>query len=417
MDSVSRREFLTAMGMSIAAGGLAGLSVSEAMAQPIEKLAENIPNVILGRTGFETKRLGLGTMFYLIGGVPGGLSDKESDHLLNTAIDLKINVFETGRAYKDAEKRIGRIVPRRRDEIFLSSKTYKRTKKGMLRDIEVSLANLGTDHLDLYMLHDCSSLMEYERAMKKDGAMEGLKQAQKEGKIRFIGITGHSCQAHMTAMRSGEFDVFLLPYNAVSREFERALDLGAKLNCGILCMKPLGFGFQTKYKEEDPLELHETLTDEESLRFVMSHPGVTVPIPGSSTPEYLKRNIALASTFTPLSQDERKNIIARADRITGGICGLCEDKACEKACPNQIPVSTLLSNLQMSQRFYYDSRVLGDQYQVLAHDYLDCDDCGDCEKACPNKFETRSYMKKAHNLFHENRARAMALNTHWGDVR
>jgi hypothetical protein len=79
MDTISRRDFLTTMGMTIAAGGLAGLSMNEAMAQPIENLAEHIPTVTLGRTGFQTKRLGLGTMWYMMGGKPGGITDRESD--------------------------------------------------------------------------------------------------------------------------------------------------------------------------------------------------------------------------------------------------------------------------------------------------------------------------------------------------
>ena len=70
--------------------------------------------------------------------------------------------------------------------------------------------------------------MDYENIMKPDGAYEGLKQAQKEGKIRFIGITSHSCPVSMYAVRSGLFDTHLIAYNIVGREFERCIQLAAK---------------------------------------------------------------------------------------------------------------------------------------------------------------------------------------------
>ena len=125
MEALSRRKFLSSVGMTIAAGGLAGMSIREALAQPIEKVAENVPSVIYGRTGFKTKIIGFGTLFYTIPDAQDGfLSEKESDRLINTTLDLGINLIETGLVYKDGEDKLGRVLPkRRREEIFLSSKS------------------------------------------------------------------------------------------------------------------------------------------------------------------------------------------------------------------------------------------------------------------------------------------------------
>ncbi len=402
MVNLSRRNFLSSMGMTIAAGGLAGMNLSEAMAQPIEKLAESMPTTVLGRTGWETKIIGLGTLFYTNPEVPGEyISDTDSDRLINTTLDYGINVIETGIVYRDAEVKIGRVIPkRRRNEIFLSSKSIKRTKDDILKDIDTSLAQLKTDYLDLYMLHACSHLSDYEIAAGEGGAVEGLKQAQKEGKTRFIGITSHGIPPMMTALRYGDFDVHLLAYNAVNREFERCLNLAAKLNKTVMIMKPYGLSKPgqgiLKYNSKEREQLPETLTAQETLRFVLSQPGVTIAIPGSCTLEYLKENVALAATFKPLSPDERSNIIAKADRIGGGVCGLCEDKPCEKVCQNQVPVSFLLSGLQYIHRFNYARWQRVPKYKGLDHDYLDCDGCGECEKVCPQKFDIRKVMKEAH---------------------
>jgi predicted aldo/keto reductase-like oxidoreductase len=414
MESLSRREFLASMG-SMLAGGLAGMSLSEAMGQPIEKLAQNMPMTILGKTGWKTPIIGLGTMFYAKtyeGGKQATITEEQSDRLLNLALDLGINSWETGRAYGSAETMIGRVLSKRRDEVFISSKSLKLKagREGVLKDLEMTLANLKTDHLDNFQLHNCSSVAELDMAMAENGALEGMKQAQKEGKTRFIGITSHSVKAFMTALRLGIFDVHVIPYNAMSREFERGLALAHKLNAVVWTMKTFGCGDTgiglLNYNPEDRYQLKEVLTDEECLHFVLSNPGVTIAIPGSGTEQYLKRNVALAATFKPLSQSEREDIIARAGRLAGGICGTCP-KPCEQACRNNVPISFLLSSGQMDRRFLYDSRRMSDIYASMPHDYLDCDACGECEKVCSQKFAIREDMASAHKVLSDLRARMM----------
>ena len=414
MKTLSRREFIATMG-TIVAGGLAGMSLSEALAQPIEKLAENMPMRILGKTGWKTPIIGLGTMFYAktyVGGKQASISTAESDRLLNTALELGINTWETGRAYKNAEAMIGRVLSKHRNEIFVTSKSLKLKagKQGILSDLDISLANLKTDHLDCFLLHNCSSETELNMALVKDGSVEGLKKAQKDGKTRFIGITTHSCKAFMSALRSGVFDIHIMPYNPLSREFERGLALAQKLNATVWNMKPFGCGDTgiglLNYDPEDRCQLREVLTDEECLRFVLSNPGVTIAIPGSGTLDYLKRNVALAATFKPLTQSEREKVIAKAQRIAGGVCGLCA-KPCEKVCKNDVPISFLLSGKQLDHRTIYDYRRIGEEYAVLSHDYWDCDGCGECEKVCPQKFEIRKDMLEAHNHFSDARASRM----------
>jgi predicted aldo/keto reductase-like oxidoreductase len=417
MADVSRRDFLSSMAV-MTAGGLAGMSVKEAMSQPAQKLAESLPKRVLGRTGWKTSIIGYGTIFR--NPEPGRwLTDKEADLLINTAVDCGVNLFEIGAIYDDAERWIGKVLPaRRRDELFISTKTTKIKKEVALRELEASLKLLNTDHVDCFGMHNYYSFSIFDEAMAEGGAFEALKQAQKEGKTRFIGITGHSCQVTMHAMRTGEFDMVVIPYNVGTREFDRALLLAKKLNIGALNMKPYGGTFLLQTDPKDPLMVHEVMTPEECLLYVLSHPGVTAAIPNSSTMEQLKQNLAIAATFTPLTDSERRKIEAKADRKMGGVCGLCREKPCEKACPNTVPISYMLSNLQGSKAGYHDNWRRGDQYQALPVDFTACDrgECGKCEKVCPNKFSIIKNMETYHNTVREFRARSVA-SASWKKIR
>jgi len=399
------------MGIAIASGGLAGLNVSDAISQPLVRLAENIPTTTLGRSGLKTKILGFGTYFFCGeegGGIPGGLSFEESDLLINTALDLGINFFDTARWYGVSEGRVSRVSQNRRDEIILSGKVpvWNTTKEDMLRAIETSLLTLKTDHMDLYMMHDVSKIGDYNEAVN-NGFLDGLIQAKKEGKTRFIGLTTHDVWSAMTAMRSGEFDFCEMPYNPVTREFGRAMNLARKLNVATIIMKPLMFGGLHHYNPKNPGELNETITIEESLRFSFSHPGTNVVIPGQATLEYLMENAAIAATFKPLTPEEYKEIVARAERIAGGVCSVCE-KPCESVCPNEVPISYLMPIQSLMRRYRrgigQSGRYRKEHYQALTldgrgHDYLDCDGCGECEKVCPQKFKIRDEMRSMHNSY------------------
>jgi predicted aldo/keto reductase-like oxidoreductase len=385
--------------MTLSAGGLAGWPLEEALAQPIERLAENIPTTVLGRTQWKSKIIGLGTIFRH----EGKWSNQESDELFNTLIDNGINVIEIGVVYKDSEERAGRILPKhRRDQLFISSKSTKITKEGFLKQLETSLVKLNTDYLDCYMLHNYSAFVEYDRVMGPGGAFEGLLEAQKQGKTRFIGFTGHGCPVMMAALRSGKFDVFVIPYNAAHREFERALDLAAKLQAGTLVMKPLGGSGLVTYNAKDPLQLPQTLTVEECLRYVLAHPGARIAIPNMSNMEHVKVALAAAATYKPLTPEEKQAIEAKAARVVGGACSECP-KPCDSACPNQVPISLLMSRVQEMRRLGYDNRRQGDQYAVLPHDFMDCDGCGKCEEVCPKKFAIRKDLEKYDRTYRESR--------------
>jgi predicted aldo/keto reductase-like oxidoreductase len=398
MDELKRREFL-GLGATIAAGGLCGLNLRDALAQPAERLAQNIPSVVLGRTKWESKIVGLGTIFR----PEGKWTEKESDAVIGMLIENGINLVETAAVYGDAEERVGRALRNfPRDKMFLVVKSTKVTKEGLLKGFETSLAKLRTDYADCLMLHNYSTFIEYDRVMGPGGGFEALLQAQKDGKARFLGISSHGCSVIMAAMKSGKFDLFVLPFNAAHREFARALDLAAKLKATTLIMKPFGGSGLLKYNDKDPLQHPTTLSVGECLGYVLSHPGAKVAIPNMSTPEHVKGVLAAAASLRPLSPDEKKAIEAKGDRAHAGVCLDCH-KPCDKACPTHVPVSYIMAHVQDMHRLGYNHRRWGDEYQVLTHDFMDCDGCGECEKVCPRKLAIRKELDHYEKTIRENR--------------
>jgi len=401
-DDLSRREFLglgVGLGVALAAGGLCDWTMERALAEPVDKLAENVPTTVLGRTGWQTKIIGLGTIFR----PESKWTMKESDELLNSLIDLGINVYELGVVYGESEERFGRVVTRdRRDKLFISSKSTKITKEGFMKELEASLVKLRTDHVDCYMLHNYSTFIEFDRVMGPGGGFEALLEAQKQGKTRFIGMTSHGCPTIMAGMRLQKFDAFVLPFNPAHREFSRALTLASKLNCATLVMKPLGGAGLLKHDAKDATQLPESLSVQECLSYILSQKGATIAIPNMSTPEHVKGTVAAAAMFKPLTDSQLREIERKADRIVGGICSQCK-RPCEAACPNSVPISYMMSAAQEMRRLGYDNRRHGDRYATLEHDFHDCDWCGECEKACPKAFAIRKEIEKYDKTYRESR--------------
>jgi len=141
----------------------------------------DIPRAILGRTGLEVTRFGVGGAYC------------ESAEGYRAALDCGVTYVDTARAYRDGEdeKVIGQAIKGRRDDLILATKTGQRDAEGARRDLETSLRLLNTDHIDIYQIHHLNTEEERDRAFGPGGAMEAVQKARDEGLVRFIGVTGH----------------------------------------------------------------------------------------------------------------------------------------------------------------------------------------------------------------------------------
>ena len=153
----------------------------------------------------------------------GGIPIRRRSHddavaLYRYAMDRGINYFDAARGYEDCQTRLGPAVSGRRESVVIASKDGADTADEMMGAIDESLRVLGTDYIDIFKLHGVCQFDDLERRTGPGGALEGLKKAQEQGKIRYTGISGHNADVLLKAIRTGEFDVILVIFNYMNTE-------------------------------------------------------------------------------------------------------------------------------------------------------------------------------------------------------
>ena len=270
----------------------------------------SIPCRELGRTGERVSAIGLGG-FHI--GKPE-LSEEQSIRIIRTAIDNGINFLDNSWDYNagKSEVRMGKALRNGyRDRAFLMTKIDGRDKGTAAVQIAESLRRLDTDRIDLLQFHEIIYSDDPERIFKEGGAMEAALEAKEEGKIRFIGFTGHkSPRIHMkmleAAMRSDfRFDTVQMPLNVMDAHFESfqklVLPILVSEGIGVLGMKPMG----------DHIILESrTVTPIECLHYALNLP-TSVVITGCDSMEVLEQALVAARSYHPLSQNEVNALLAR----------------------------------------------------------------------------------------------------------
>jgi uncharacterized protein len=262
--------------------------------------AGEVPRRPLGKTGEKVSILG-------VGGHHLGDFDSldEMTRLVHEAIDSGVTFFDNCWEYWNgrAEAWLGRALSGKRDKAFVMTKvcTHGRGKDVALRMLDESLQRLQTDHLDLWQAHAMGFDNDPELAYAKGGVLEAFDQAKKAGKVRFVGFTGHkNPDVHLDMIQRGyPFDTVQMPLNPFDWHFHSftkvVLPEANKRGIGVLGMKSLG-GTAAGVKKG-------VVTAEEMLRYAMSLP-VAVTISGMDSFDVLRKNVAVARGFKPLSDKE-----------------------------------------------------------------------------------------------------------------
>ena len=272
----------------------AGMMMEGAQAQ------QAIPKRPLGKTGLQVAVLGLGG--YHLGSAD---SDDEANRIVAEAIDAGINFFDNAWEYHDgkSETRMGNALKGKRDQVVLMTKvcTHGRKKDVAMRMLEESLKRLQTDHLDVWQVHEVVYDNDPDLIFAKDGAIEALEMAKKQGKVRFVGFTGHKDPSIHLKMLSHDyaFDTVQMPLNCFDgtyRSFEtQVLPELNKRGIAPLGMKSLG-GSGESVK-------NGAVTAQEALRYAMSLP-VAVTISGMESLDVLHQNLEVARGFQPMPARE-----------------------------------------------------------------------------------------------------------------
>jgi aryl-alcohol dehydrogenase-like predicted oxidoreductase len=241
----------------------------------------------------------------------------EAAATLDAALDAGITFIDTAREYAGSEFLIGQTVRARAGKSFhVATKTFSHTIDGSQRDVDRSLSMLGVERVDLYQLHDISTIDAWEEVTSENGALEGLQIARYRGLVDHIGISCHSNQVAELAIRSGDFGAIMLEYSAFFTETAPLVELAASLDVGVIAMRPLGGSGRTSAMRGRLAEGYEgPLTAPNLLRYVLSNPGVSVAIPGARYPSRIEENVATALAYEPMSSSERSALEDEARRF------------------------------------------------------------------------------------------------------
>jgi predicted aldo/keto reductase-like oxidoreductase len=262
----------------------------------------SIPRRAFGRYDDQVSILGIGG--YHLGDVG---TIREATRIVHAAIDAGINFLDNAWEYHDGESedRMGRAIADRRDSVFLMTKvcTHGRDAAVAMRQLEQSLRRLRTDHLDLWQIHECVYYNDPDRHFAKGGVVEALDRAKAQGKVRYVGFTGHKDPDIHLRMLAHDypFDACQLPLNgfdATFRSFQsRVLPELAKRKIAAIGMKSLGGDGRVIKKKAARVE--------DALRYAMSLP-VCTTVSGIDSMRVLRQNLKIATGFTPMSEDERR---------------------------------------------------------------------------------------------------------------
>jgi len=334
-----RRNFLKAGG-AVTAALLAPTTMASAdTPKALPALPSNprtpaaMPTRNLGKTGYKVGIFSL-----------GGQATLERPNQWDTAVpiieralDLGVNYIDTSSIYggpeRWSEQYVGKVMAHRRNEAFLATKTKERTRDGSMRMIEKSLELLKTDHVDLWQLHDIGIQANVDEVFSKGGAMEALLEMKEQKVVRHLGITGHfRPDALMECIHRYPFDTILMAINAADPHHfsfnAELLPLAVEKQMGIIGMKIPGRGRLLSSWNPPPLEQQKkgwegmvlaptpgTLTMREAIFYALSRPVSTI-IVGCDTIAQLEENVQHAREFTPLSDKQVTEIVARAEPVS-----------------------------------------------------------------------------------------------------
>ena len=267
----------------------------------------------LYRDGVHLSILGLGGMTLV------GMEQSSVNRIVGDALASGINYFDVAPFYGsgEAELKMGVALAPRRGEVFLACKTLERSAEGAREELEQSLRQLQTDHLDLYQFHAVSSLDEVREIFAPDGALEAFVEARRQGKIRYLGFSAHSVEAALAMLGRFHFDSVLFPVNYVCCERgnfgPQVMARAKELNVARLAIKAMAHGpWKKAEKRKYPNCWYRPIEDpklaRQALRFTLSE-DITAAIP-SGDARLFRMAMELAADLPPLQPAEREELLA-----------------------------------------------------------------------------------------------------------
>jgi predicted aldo/keto reductase-like oxidoreductase len=328
----------------------------------------------LGRTERQVSLLGIGGGYIMLRSIEDGI------RIYQRAAELGVNYFD-GR-YGATSTMQKPVIRQDRTHFIVATKTANHTRDGALERIDEDLREIDTDYLDIFYLRAYNQEM-IDSHFAPGGSIEGLRKAKEAGKIKHLGLAGHSdLNALARGVKTGLIDVVEFPLNVIRREaLEQLVPVCQEYDVGMVIMKPVNVGLV-------PAEV--------CLPWLANQP-IHVMAPGLSTMEHLEKDVSvLEREPMDLSQDELAQIQYWQDKMDTETCRIC-DKACHVVCEQELSIAYMAYH----NVFQNELRRLGAKGFVeypfapwvkeraefifstgLAQLEM-CTHCGKCEEVCP----------------------------------
>ncbi|MCQ2467774.1 MAG: aldo/keto reductase [Clostridia bacterium] len=323
-------------------------------------------NITLGRTGIVTPQNAFGALPIQ------RVSFDVAKRLLLRAYEGGMVFFDTARVYSDSEEKMGQAFEGMRDKIYIASKTQAETPEKFWSDLETTLKNLKTDYLDIYQFH-CAKMCY--RPDDGTGMYECMLEAQRQGKIRYIGITAHKIGVAEEAAESGLYDTIQYPFCYLATDRDVALVKKCEENnIGFIAMKGLSGGL---------------LTNTDACMAYMTDYNV-LPIWGVQRDQeledwlsYFDKDISMTDEIAEFIKKERAELLG--DFCRG--CGYC------MPCTVGIQINNCARMSQMIRRSP-SAGFLGDFWKGELMRIEQCIDCGICKTKCPYELDIPTLLRK-----------------------
>jgi aryl-alcohol dehydrogenase-like predicted oxidoreductase len=275
-----------------------------------------IPKQLFGRTGHASTRAIFGS--YAL----SKATQAEADGILELLLEYGVNHIDTAILYGNAEKRIGPWMEKYRADLFIATKTRRRTYQGAWDDLQRSLDRLRVDYVDLWQMHGLTSPAGWENAMGPGGTLEAFVEARDKGLVRFLGVTGHGLEApamHLRSLERFDFDTVLVPCNyslmqnpKYAADFKALVKLCRKRNVAVQTIKSIARRpwekrpktYNTYFYE--PLETQDAI--DKAVHWVLGYPDSFVITAGDM--RLLPKMLEAASRFRARPSDAKMAAMA-----------------------------------------------------------------------------------------------------------
>ena len=374
----------------------------------------------LGKTGLKVSEIGLGCEGF------NGKSEEFTEQMFDLAFRNGVNCMDLYSPNPDMQRHVGKAIGERRNEFIIQAHLCTEWKDGQYqatRDLEAvkaafqtQLENLGTDYLDIGMIHYVDSLKTWEQ-IQSGGILDYARDLKAQGKIRHIGLSSHNPDVALEAVRGGDIEVLMFSINScydllpadedveklwAEESYEKPLfnlepkreelyELCQRLGVGITVMKAFGGG--DLLTEDSPAG--KAMTVSQCIHYALTRPAVATVLSGVNSIEQLQDSLYYESA----SEEEKDYaaVFASFPKISWqGHCMYCGHCA---PCPKGIEVASVTKFLNLCKAQGEVPETVREHYGALSAHGGDCVQCGACESRCPFGVSIRENMKAARKIF------------------